>query len=257
MANSAKAGQAAAPPTRGEELTRYALRAGKPALLWRRRIADTETPVSAALKLIEPNRGDFLLESVEGGNVRGRHSLIGIDPDLIIRARGRSAEINRHWQQDRSDFAALDGDPLAELRALVAECAMVVPEELPRALSCLVGYFGYETVGLVEKLPRPPENPLDLPDLLFVRPSLIAIFDRLSDEMFLIAPVWPQADGDVDALIERAITALDEAERKLSAPLSRAAFRYGAIPVPAFAPQLAPGRLWRDGGRGKGLYRSR
>ncbi len=210
-------------------------------MLWRRHIADTETPVSATLKLCEPGRGDFLLESVEGGKVRGRHSLIGINPDLIIRARGRDVKINRQWQRDRSDFVALDGDPLGQLRALVAECAMDVPEELPRALSCLVGYFGYETVGLVEKLPRPPENPLDLPDLLFVRPSLIAIFDRLSDEMFLIAPVWPSADEASDKILERAAIALDEGERKLSAPMSQAAFRYGTIPEPAFEPQLAPG----------------
>lgn len=236
---------------RGTLSARAALSAGRPALLWRRRIADTETPVSAALKLCEDGRGDFLLESVEGGNVRGRHSLIGIDPDLIIRARGHDAEINRRWQRDRSDFVALDGDPLAELRALVAECAMDVPEELPRALSCLVGYFGYETVGLVEKLTRPPENPLDLPDLLFVRPSLIAIFDRLSDEMFLIAPVWPSADEDPDAILERAATTLDEGECKLSAPMSRAAFRYGTIPEPAFEPQLAPGNYARMVGAAK------
>ena len=55
---------------------------GQPQLIWRRQIADTETPVAAALKLIEPGRGDFLLESVEGGATRGRYSLIGLAPDL-------------------------------------------------------------------------------------------------------------------------------------------------------------------------------
>ena len=221
---------------------RAALSQGKPALLWRKRIADTETPVSAALKLCVEGRGDFLLESVEGGNVRGRHSLIGIDPDLIIRAHGNSAEINRQWRQDRASFQPLTGDPLTELRALVAECAMDVPDALPRALSCLVGYFGYETVGLVEKLPRPPENPLALPDLLFVRPSLIVIFDRLSDEMFLIAPVWPSESLEDDVILDGAITALDEGERTLSASLPGNGMTGDAPAEPVFEPQLAPGR---------------
>ena len=68
-------------------------------------MADTETPVGAALKLIEPERGDFLLESVEGGEVRGRYSLLGIDPDLVFRGHGAQAEVNRRWQTDRAAFA--------------------------------------------------------------------------------------------------------------------------------------------------------
>ena len=64
-------------------------------------IADTETPVSAMLKLFEPGRGDFVLESVEGGTVRGRYSLIGLAPDLVFRANGARAEINRHWLTSR------------------------------------------------------------------------------------------------------------------------------------------------------------
>ncbi|MGV4428971.1 hypothetical protein ACPWSQ_24455, partial [Pandoraea pneumonica] len=73
------------------------LAGSRPALIWRRQIADTETPVAAALKLIEPGRGDFLLESVEGGATRGRYSLIGLAPDLVFRAHGHDAAINRHW----------------------------------------------------------------------------------------------------------------------------------------------------------------
>jgi anthranilate/para-aminobenzoate synthase component I len=121
------------------------LAARRPALLWRRQVADTETPVAAALKLIEPGRGDFLLESVEGATTRGRHSLIGLAPDLVFRAEGDAAEINRAWATDRAAFAPVGGT-LPALRRLVAECRADVPAGLPRALACLVGYFGYETV---------------------------------------------------------------------------------------------------------------
>jgi len=185
----------------GAEAARAALAQGRPALLWRRQLADTETPVAAALKLIEPGRGDFLLESVEGGSVRGRHSLIGLAPDLVFRATGNEAAVNPHWLTDREAFTPCPEPTLAALRSLVASCRMDVPPELPRALACLVGYFGYETVGLVERLPRPPANPIGVPDMMFVRPTVVLVFDRLADTLFLVAPVWP--GGSVEAAAER------------------------------------------------------
>ena len=80
--------------TQSDERASEQLAQGNPALVWRTLIADTETPVSAALKLFEAERGDFLLESVEGGSVRGRYSILGLAPDLVFRARGKVAEIN-------------------------------------------------------------------------------------------------------------------------------------------------------------------
>jgi anthranilate synthase component I len=217
-----------------------ALAAGSPGVIWRRLIADQETPVGAAAKLIVPGRGDYLLESVQGGEVRGRYSLLGLDPDLVFRASGNSAEINRSWREDRSKFAPLAGGSLAELRALVEACRFDVPDALPPALSCLVGYFGYETYGLVEKLPRPAPNPLDLPDMLFVRPALILVFDRLRDELFAIAPVWPSATTP-----ERA---LDAAQDRIDAALHRLAQAANPMPLdptlpePVLTPTMAPGR---------------
>lgn len=188
--------------------------ATKPELIWRKRIADTETPVSAALKLFVPERGDFILESVEGGETRGRHSLIGIAPDLVFRAAGDSAEINSQWMTDRTAFAPSPLPSLDALRALAADCRMDVPEELPPALACLVGYFGYETIGLVEKLPRAPQSSLELPDMLFVRPTVILVFDRLKDEVFLVSPVWAGLN-DAQA-VALANERLDETERLLN-----------------------------------------
>jgi anthranilate synthase component I len=194
-----------------------ALASGKPALVWREMVADTETPVSAALKLIEPGRGDFLLESVEGGRSRGRYSLLGLAPDLVFRAHGNASEVNRHWLTDREDFAPLPGDTLAEMRALVASCRIDVPDALPKALACLVGYFAYETIGLVERLPQPPPNPLDLPDMVFVRPTLILVFDRLADRLHLVAPVWSGVDPALQ--VTAAVDRIEAAQAKLALPL--------------------------------------
>ena len=213
-----------------------ALAQGEPAVVWRRLIADTETPVGAAAKLIEPGRGDFLLESVEGGEVRGRYSLVGLDPDLVFRATGSACEINCVWQGDRSGFAPLPGDSLTELRALVASCQFPVPAALPPALACLVGYFGYETVGLVEKLPRATASALELPDMLFVRPSLILIFDRLGDELFCIAPVWP-GSGTADVALTAAQERIDEALRRLTRPVP-ARTNSSLLPEPELTPAM-------------------
>ena len=221
------------------EAAQAALANGRPALVWRRLIADSETPVGAAVKLIEPGRGDFLLESVEGGEVRGRYSLLGLDPDLVFRASGAACAINRTWQHDRVAFSAQTGDSLTELRVLVEACKIDVPPALPRALACLVGYFGYETIGLVEKLPRAQQSALDLPDMLFVRPTTILIFDRLSDELFCVAPVWASANVPEKSLAiaqERIDEALRRLVRSVPAPASDT-----ALPEPQLTPTMAAG----------------
>ncbi|MFN4114497.1 MAG: anthranilate synthase component I [Sphingomonadaceae bacterium] len=192
-----------------------ALAQGRPALVWRRVIADTETPVSAARKLIEPGRGDFLLESVEGGEVRGRYSLLGLDPDLLFRATRDRTEIFRHWQTDRTASEQVPGNSLDALRALAADCRIAVPGALPPALACLVGYFGYETISLVEDLPRAPDSAVGLPDMVFARPTLLLVFDRLSDALFVIAPLWPGA-GEPAARVAAAGERIDAVLARLT-----------------------------------------
>ncbi|WP_010413409.1 anthranilate synthase component I [Citromicrobium sp. JLT1363] len=203
---------------RNRDAARERLSQGLPALVWQRAIADTLTPVGAALALMEDKRGDFLLESVEGGEARARYSLLGLDPDLVLRAEGDGAQINRDWRTDRQAFVQTDGDALSALRAVLAESAMPTPEGLPPALALLVGYFGYETIALVERLPRASEDPLDLPDMVFTRPGLLLVFDALTDEVFLIAPVWP-SETQPEQAIDTAGERIEEALRRLSQPL--------------------------------------
>lgn len=217
----------------GERQARAELAAGRAGLVWRKVVADTETPVGAALKLFKEGRGDFLLESVEGGEVRGRYSLLGLDPDLVFRAVSDRAEINANWREDRECFDPCQMGTIEALRALAESCRCKVPEELPPALACLVGYFGYETIGLVEKLPRAPQGELDLPDMLFVRPTVILVFDRLSDALFCIAPVWQ--GGSIEIAGDR----IDEVLRKLASPLSSSGHHAPEHPEPALRPALA------------------
>ncbi|MEM6493531.1 MAG: anthranilate synthase component I [Pseudomonadota bacterium] len=218
---------------------------GEPALVWRTMIADSDTPVGAARRLMQPGRGDFLLESVEGGEVRGRYSLLGLDPDLVFRASEATAAINSDWRRNREAFEPCTGDALSELRALAEACRIDAPEALPPALACLVGYFGYETIGLVETLPRAKANAIDLPDMLFVRPTLILVFDGLSDELFAIAPLWPdEAARAARAAPQRAIAQagdrIDEALRTLSAPVPVSAPVSPSVSLSVAEPVLEP-----------------
>ncbi len=211
------------------------LAAGRPNLVWRRIIADSDTPVGAARRLIVPGRGDFLLESVEGGEVRGRYSLLGLDPDLVFRASGDAAEVNRDWKLAPDAFTPLEGGALAELRALADACRIdPMPEGLPPALACLVGYLGYETIGLVETLPRAPDSPLELPDMLFVRPTVILVFDGLTNALFAIAPIWEAADPA--AAVAHAGERIDATLSQLGAAMPAG----GADAVPDTLPDLAP-----------------
>ncbi len=220
----------------GIDAARAALAEGRPALVWTTRVADTETPVAAALKLIEPGRGDFLLESVEGGSVRGRYSLLGLAPDLVFRAQGHDAAINADWLTDRDAFVPCDEPTLSALRTLVGQCRMDVPAALPRALACLVGYFGYETVGLVERLPAAANDPLELPDMMFVRPTVLLVFDRLSDTLFVVAPVWPGAG------VERAVERIEATAAALDAARLPAPARLDTVPDLSLTPTLPAGR---------------
>lgn len=215
------------------------LAAGKPALVWRRIIADSDTPVGAARRLIVPGRGDFLLESVEGGEVRGRYSLLGLDPDLVFRAKGNAAEVNRVWKLAPDGFTPLAGEALAELRALAATCRIdPMPEGLPPALACLVGYLGYETIGLVETLPRAPDSPLELPDMLFVRPTVILVFDGLTNALFAIAPIWEASDPE--AAVARAGERIDATLSQLGSTAPSDAGHEVPGALPDLAPVIAP-----------------
>ena len=207
-------------PDRGSACA--ALAAGTAQLVWTRIVADTETPVSAMLKLGREGSGAFLLESVEGGSVRARYSLLGLEPDLVWRARGNSSEINRNWRQDQTAFEPVSGDTLAVLRALVAEARADVPPELPAVLACLVGYMGYETVRLVEpSVPDAGPSALGLPDMVFVRPTLLLVFDRLKDELFIVAPIFaaPDSTNDPGAAWDAAAERIAETERRLAMAL--------------------------------------
>src|SRR5687768_13379077 len=134
---------------------------GEPQLVWTRLVSDLETPVSAYLKLAGSRQNTFLLESVEGGAVRGRYSMIGFDPDLVFRADGSSAEIARAPSLQR--FEPCPGNTLSALRLLIGESRIALPPGLPPMAAGVFGYLSYDTVRLMEELAPAKEARIDVP----------------------------------------------------------------------------------------------
>lgn len=177
---------------------------GTPQLVWRKLVADLETPVSAMLKLADGRPWSFLFESVEGGRARGRYSLIGIKPDVIWRATGDNAEINRNPRGNPDDFAPCPGDAFASLRALIAESRIDIPEGLPPMASGLFGYMGYDMVRLMERLPDDNPDSIGIPDSVMMRPTVMAVFDTIEDVVTVITPVWPKDGMDANTALAQA-----------------------------------------------------
>jgi anthranilate synthase component 1 len=188
-------------------------------LIWRRGVADLETPIGAFLRVAHGRPHAFLLESVEGGAARGRYSIIGMDPDLVWRCRGGRAELNRHAATAPEAFAVDERPPLDSLRALLAECRLDVPDTLPPMCGGLVGYLGYDMVRQMERLPSLSQDALGVPEAVLARPTLFIIFDNVTDLLTLAAPVFPRPDVGARAAWDQAHARLDAAGQALARPL--------------------------------------
>ncbi len=205
-------------PTYGSFEARYAK--GEPQLVFTRLVSDLETPVSAFLKLAGHRRNAFLLELVEGGAVRGRYSMLGFDPDLLFRAEGGKAEIAR--APDLSRFTPCAGDTLEALRKLIDDSRIEVPADLPPMSAGVFGYLAYDMVRLMEELPNPKPEAVRVPDVVLIRPRIVAIFDAVKDELTVVTPVRAEAGITPRAAYDRAINRLIDVIDALDKPVDHA-----------------------------------
>lgn len=142
--------------------------------------ADTETPVSAFLKMTEgPYR--FLLESMEGGEKWGRYSFLGSEPSLILRSKGQEIELIRGKKNERHQ-----GNPLDFIREILSPYHPVRVEGLPRFAGGFVGYLGYDMVRHMERLPDFGKPGLPSYDSnLMLQDSLVA-FDNIAHQLEIV-----------------------------------------------------------------------
>ncbi|QIB35694.1 anthranilate synthase component I [Ancylobacter pratisalsi] len=204
-------------------------------------IADLETPVSAFLKIAGEKPNSFLLESVEGGATRGRYSMIGIEPDIIWRCHGDAAEINRHAARAPDRFEPCPDKPLISLRKLVAESRIHLPVGSPPMAAGVFGYLGYDMVRQMERLPQPKPDIFGVPDAIFVRPTVMVVFDAVRDEITVVTPVRPQPGISASVAHEAARERLDAVVAALDSALpnlaAEDAFHQAVEPVSNTAPE--------------------
>jgi anthranilate synthase component 1 len=202
-------------PTAEEFASLYA-RGG--AVVWTKRVSDLETPVSALLKFGAFEPGAFLLESVQGGDFRGRYSIIGLKPDLVWRVKDGRAELSAGGFAD-ADFRSEDAPPLESLRALLAQSKLDLPRELPPMAAGLFGYLGYDMVRCIERLPENAPDPIGTPEALLARPTIIAVFDNVTSEITLVTPARAADGVSAEAAYTAARQRLEEAQALLDSAL--------------------------------------
>jgi anthranilate synthase component I len=205
---------------------------GEAQIVGHRLVADLETPVSAMLKLSRNARYSFLLESVEGGAVRGRYSVIGLNPDVIWKVEGNKPFINRRALNDPDGtFESLPHDPLTALRNLLSASAIKLPEDAPPMAAGVFGYLGYDAVRWMEDLPDPNPDVLGLPDGMMIRPTVMAIFDSVRDEVTITAPVYADDAVSAKAAYARATERISEIVDALDRPLDMSLREADAPPI--------------------------
>ena len=165
--------------------------AGESQVVYAPLAADLDTPVSLMLKLADAGEYSFVLESVTGGEVRGRYSIVGLKPDLVWKCQGGTVEINAAVQDDPDGWESDTLDPLDSLRSVIKRSRIDLPPSLPASSAGLYGYLGYDMVRLVEDLPDVNEDRIGVPDSILIRPSVVAVLDGVKGEVTVVSPAWP------------------------------------------------------------------
>ncbi len=192
---------------------------GDAQLVWHDMVADLETPVAAYMKLTQNEAYAFLLESVEDGDISGRYSMIGLAPDLLFRTVHGKAQVNRRVNDAKSDFEPMQAAPLDALRQIMAETRIDMPNDMPPMAAGIFGYMSYDMVRYMEHLPNANADALNVPECLFLRPTIIAVFDKLRHVIRLVTPVFPQSHESADDAHRAAHDRLEKAAEKLQVPL--------------------------------------
>jgi len=196
-----------------------------------RYLDDTETPVSAFLKLRQP-AGCFLLESAEQGMRLGRYSFLGIKAWESIRLNGTTVTVRRRGVDTQYDLKGHGGDPFAFMARHLSGYRVPPLDDAPPFVGGAVGYFGYDCVRHVERLPNAPVDDLGLPDMAFLMTDVIVVFDHLQHTTTLLTNIFCDEDPDVDRAYSAAVSRLVEVKARLRGPLPAPGWSLGRSQAP-------------------------
>ena len=160
-------------------------------VLWSSIVSDLDTPVSAYMKLCNEDNNSFLLESVEDGRSKGRYSIVGFNPDIIWKCNNNIVKINYEAQINPKKFLIVNENPFVSLRRIIKISKIKMPVNLPPISAGLIGYMGFDMIRFVEMLPPKKPTSLLLPESIFIRPQVMAIFDNIKNTITFVVPSWP------------------------------------------------------------------
>jgi len=190
-------------------------RTGQTVSVYREILADTDTPVSAYMKLRGESDYTFLFESVEGGERATRYSFLGIRPTQIFHSRGQQVTIENRVHGDTRTFEA---DPRQELRAVMAPYTAAPQPGLPPFTGGAVGYLAYDGIRLAEDIPETATDDLGLDDMTFALYETVIAFDNLRHTILVIANARVVDGVSADEAYADAAHRIDELVALLAQP---------------------------------------
>jgi len=177
--------------------------------------ADLLTPVGAHLRLARTAKYSFLLESIEGGETIARYTFTGANPQEIFRARGRVCTVESAGR--RMQF---DDDPIQQLRRLTARYHPVRVPGLPPLIAGAIGYFAYDMVRLIERIPASGTDDLGLDDCVMMFYLGLVAFDHVQHRVWVIRNVFTEGKGSLRAKYDAAVREIRRTRRILEGPLA-------------------------------------
>jgi anthranilate synthase component I len=176
--------------------------------------ADLLTPVGAHLRLARNATYSFLLESVEGGENIARYTFTGANPEEIFRARGRACTL-----ESRGRRVECDKNPIEQLRRLTARYRPVRVPGLPPLIAGAIGYFAYDMVRLIERIPGRGRDDLSLDDCVMMFYLGLVVFDHVRHRVWVIRNVFTEGSGSLRSKYHAAVREIRRTRRTLEGPL--------------------------------------
>src|ERR1700689_2811359 len=186
--------------------------------VYERFTADLLTPVGAYLRIAHKAKYSFLLESVEGGETIARYTFAGAKPAEVFRARGRSCTLERGGKK-----VQFDDDRVERLRQLTRRFRPVRVPGLPPLIAGAIGYFAYDMVRLVERIPARGRDDVGLDDCVMMFYLGLVAFDHVQNRVWIIRNVFTEGKGSLGEKYDAAIREIRSTRRALDQPLPRPA----------------------------------
>ena len=142
------------------------------------------------MKIKKNQKYSFLLESVEGGSLRGRYSILGCDPDIIWQVNNNIASIKYNYENYNYNISS---EPINSIKNLI-EISKFDKEEIDVPYPILVGYLGYPMIQYMEKIILKNKDNINIPDSILIRPKIVTVFDNIKDSITVMTAVYPSKD---------------------------------------------------------------